>query len=117
MSRSLMSGLAAAFAVSALACSSAWAQSVADRDMGDLIDACHMTLRDCSGFDDPSDELDRCLVHNGRIEHACNEVKRREAVTGIGPKYEDAERHGRHAGHADSVDTDTPVGAQGKGDQ
>ena len=117
MSRFLMSGLTAAFAVSALASTSAWAQSVADRDMGDLKHACHVTLRDCSGLDDPSDELDRCLLHNGRIQHACNEIKRREAMTGKGPKYEDAERHGRHAGHADTMESDTPAGEKGKDDQ
>ncbi len=110
-----MSGLAA-FAVAALACSSAWAQTVADRSIPDLKRACHVAARDCTTLNPPSDALDRCLIHNGRIQHACNEAKRREAATGFGPKYKDAARHGETAGHADSAETDIPVGNQDKAD-
>ena len=115
MSRRFTTGLVAAttlVAMSLLAGSSALAQTYTDDDIGQARRDCNGgRQQQCGNLDGAA--LDRCLLHNGHIQHACNFVRKWEAEPrhgGCGSNCRAATKRSDTIGHADSaLDADEPA--------
>ena len=109
MPRKMMSGLAAGITVAALslfACQSALAQTGGGLNINTARAQCNQRAQVCENLAGAA--LDRCLLNNGRIQHACNFVRDWETVHGgCGPKCDHATRKSEDTGHIDSaIDAD-----------
>ena len=65
---------------------------------------CRTAPRDCSAA--WGADLDKCLVWNGRIQHACNADAQYEQQTGRGPRYRKDIQNSQDAGSLDSATSD-----------
>ncbi len=112
MSRSIMSGLTAGMTVVALSlftAQGALAQSGGGLTIATARAQCNKRAEVCENKTGAA--LDRCLLNNGHIQHACNFVRDWETVHGgCGPKCDTATRRTEHAGSINSaLDADEPA--------
>jgi hypothetical protein len=112
MSRKMMSGLAAGMTVAALslfACQSALAQTGGGLNITTARQQCNQKAQHCESLAGAA--LDRCLLANGHIQHACNFVRDWETVHGgCGPKCDSATRKTDNTATINSaLDADEPA--------
>lgn len=112
MPRKMISGLTAGLAVAALslfACQSALAQAGGGLTITTARQQCNQRAQVCENKAGAA--LDRCLLANAHIEHACNFVRDWETVHGgCGPKCDAATRKTDDTASVNSaLDADEPA--------